>query len=83
MSKNTNDSLPRGIFGESHTSYHNSGQVNQDLISINSGISHHHDKLGKDVRIIEIDGQRLTRDSDGVLRTSDGEVFRGDSTYDD
>lgn len=80
MSNNSNNE-DKGIWGSVHISYHSSGQVNYDVRSSNSGTSHEHDIYGRDVHHIDINGERLTRDSDGVLRNSDGEVYRG--SYDD
>lgn len=60
---------------KTHTSLHNSGDVNHDY-SGNSGTSHvHPDKQRWDDNP-DADGP-LYKDSDGVWRNSDGSVFRG------
>lgn len=56
-----------------HTSYHASGDVNTDYKG-RSGTSHEHPN--KQYWEKE-DGTKLEKDSEGVWRTKDGEVYRG------
>ena len=58
-----------------HTSYHNSGDVNHDY-SGSSGTSHEHPGKNRWNDNPDANGP-LYKDSDGVWRNSDGTVFRG------
>ena len=56
-----------------HTSYHASGQKNTDYVG-ESGTSHEHPNRKY---WVQKDGTKITKDSDGVWRTKDGNVYRG------